>query len=105
MFSVMNETKWNELRLKMYSLETHSPKWRTKDIESGYISSWSGEWYYHFEIGGFRCIEWVELKTKGSIHHELIRVELQKINLPGHEIENGFRVYGYIADGQFVDYV
>lgn len=69
-FSVMNETKWNELRLKMYSLETHSPKWRAKDIESGYISSWDGEWYYHFEVGGFRCIGWVELKTKGSIHHE-----------------------------------
>ncbi|NRF28364.1 DUF6678 family protein [Vibrio coralliilyticus] len=105
MLSVMNKTKWNELRLKMSELEVHSPKWRTKDIESGHISEWDGDWYYHLELGGFRCIEWVELKTKGSIHHELIRVELQKINLPGNEIKNGFRVYGYIADGQFVDYV
>ncbi|WP_414933021.1 DUF6678 family protein [Vibrio europaeus] len=105
MLSVMNKTKWNELRLKMSALEVHRPKWRTKDIESGHISEWYGDWYYHFELGGFRYIEWVELQTKDSIHHELIRVELQKIILPGNEIKNGFRVYGHIADGQFVEYI
>ncbi len=45
--AVMNDTKWDELRLAMYELEP-SPAYRTKCWENGYIPPWDGEWFHHF---------------------------------------------------------
>ncbi|MBU1070709.1 hypothetical protein KJ975_14195, partial [Myxococcota bacterium] len=50
---VMNNTKWDELRLGMYELEPE-PEWRTKCWENGYITPWDFGWYYHFREGGYR---------------------------------------------------
>ena len=33
----MNNTKWEELRAAMYGLDGLRPRWRTKDLESGYV--------------------------------------------------------------------
>ena len=49
---LMNDTKWNELRLAMYDLDAQSPRRRTKNLESWYICRWDGEWFYHFGEGG-----------------------------------------------------
>jgi len=101
----MNDTKWHELQIAMYELKENHPKWRSKCIASEFISKWDGEWYYHFSDGGFTDIEWVEIKTENEEQKALVHSKLKDIHVPGHEIENGFRVYGYINEGQGVDYI
>lgn len=44
---VMNDTKWEEIRLSMYDYPNSNNQWRTKDIETRFISTWDGEWFYH----------------------------------------------------------
>lgn len=78
----MNNTKWHELQMAMYDLKENHPKWLSKCIDNEYISQCDGEWYYHFSEGGFKDLEWVEIK-----------------------IENGYRIYGYIQDGKSIDYI
>ena len=53
---LMNNTKWDQLRLAMYDLDDFSPRWRTKDL-SGYLSDWDGEWFHHFRTSGYETIE------------------------------------------------
>ncbi len=102
---VMNDTKWDELRLGMDGLETLSPLWRTKSAENGYVSEWDGEWFYHFRIGGYATIEWVELATPDEAQRQAVRAVLNRIHVPGEEKEEGFRVFGYIESGQPVDWL
>ena len=52
----MNNTKWNEIRLAMNDIP-YTVKWRTKDLENGYISQWNADWFYPFMIGGYKIIE------------------------------------------------
>ncbi|WP_412768597.1 DUF6678 family protein [Metabacillus indicus] len=40
---VMNNTKWNEIRIAMSSF-TSTLQWRTKDFETAHISTWDSEW-------------------------------------------------------------
>lgn len=81
MLPVMNNAKWKEIQEAMYGLQ-HKPQWRTQSLKNGYISNWDSEWFYHFSEGGFDDIEWVEIKT-----------------------ENGFKVFGYVREGELVDYL
>jgi hypothetical protein len=101
----MNDTKWNELRLAMHELNSGSPRWRTRDIESGYESSWDREWFYHFREGGYRTIEWVEIAADNSEQLSEVQTALARIHVPGGRTETGFRVYGYIPAGKVIDYV
>ncbi|WP_286133961.1 hypothetical protein [Bacillus sp. AFS053548] len=39
---VMNDTKWDEIRLAIYDY-SNNRQWRTKDIENGFICPWDGE--------------------------------------------------------------
>ena len=94
----MNDTKWDELRLAMYHLGDRHPRWRTKDI-SGYVSDWDGEWFYHFRQGGYLTIEWVEIQVSWPDQDAAVLELLQQIHVPGHRIENGFRVYGFARQG------
>jgi hypothetical protein len=102
----MNNTKWDELRLAMYNLDAPGIRWRTKDV-SGYISSWDGEWFYHFRIrdGGYASIEWVEIRVVSADQDAAVLALLRQIHLPGHRIDQGFRIYGYASDGVAIDYV
>jgi len=50
MLAVMNNTKWDELRLAMYHMEL-SPKWITLSL-NGHESNPDREWFYHFKDGG-----------------------------------------------------
>jgi len=102
---VMNNTKWEELRTAMCELEKLSPQWQTKDIETGYICQWDGEWFYHFSEGGYETIEWVNIKIVSQEQKKAVLRSIVKIHVPGEETDEGFRVYGYLKLGQQVDYL
>jgi hypothetical protein len=101
----MNDTKWDEVRVAMYALDDYSPRWRTRDIESGHVSQWDREWYYHFRNGGYEFIEWLEIAIDSPEQRELVRDCLRRIGVPGVEDVDGFRVLGYAAVGHSVDYI
>jgi hypothetical protein len=102
---LMNNTKWDELRLAMYSLDRLSPRWRTKDVESGYVCSWDGEWFYHFRDGGYESIEWVELEITSSEQEAAALAMLRRVHVPGHRTDVGFKVYGYAPSATHLDYL
>lgn len=102
--SVMNNTKWDELRLAMHNLGELSPSWRTNDV-NGYICPWDGDWFHHFRQGGYATIEWVEIRTKTAEQTAAVLESLRKIHLPGLRIDEGFRVYGYARDGVAINYL
>lgn len=105
MIGVMNNTKWDELRLAMYQLGALSPRWRTKDRQTGYISEWDGEWFYHFRCGGYDTIEWVELKIESAPQRDSVREILRQVHVPGRETDAGFCVYGWVQAEKQVEYV
>jgi hypothetical protein len=105
MLPLMNDTKWDELRLAMYELGPLSPKWRTLDVENVYLSDWDGEWFYHFRNGSYEFIKWVEIAVESPEQKQAVLTELVKIHVPGIRTESGFRVLGYAELGNEVDYI
>lgn len=105
MFAVMNDTKWKELRDAMYQMGDGSPQWRTRCLTNGYISSWDGEWFYHFSQGGFEDIEWVEIKVGSAEQYSLVLAALRDIHVPGATTEHGFKVFGYVMEGTCIEYI
>ena len=104
MTPLLNNTKWDELRLAMYNLGDLRPFWRTKDL-SGYLSLWDGDWYYHFREGGYVSIEWVEIQVFSAAQDAAVLALLREIHLPGHKIEQGYRIYGHARDGDAIDFI
>jgi hypothetical protein len=100
----MNNTKWEELRLAMYSLGKSSPVWRTKDVENGYLCDWDGDWFYHFKDGGFQTIEWAEIKIENPSQHSAVLQVLRQIHVPMRTSEFGFKVFGYVNVGEAIEY-
>ena len=101
----MNDTKWRELRDAMYALGDLHPRWRTLDVENGYLSDWDGDWYYHFELDGLATIEYVEIEVVSQQMRDAVRRELAQIHVPGRETELGFVVVGYTRGGESVNYI
>lgn len=101
---LMNNTKWDELRLAMYGLGEMSPQWRTRDI-SGYVSPWDAEWFYQFRAGGYASIEWVEIQITTTDQDAAVLNILRTIHLPGEQTEQGFRIYGHVPSGTPVSYI
>ena len=99
----MNNTKWNELRLAMYALSL-APVWSTLSTK-GYQSRPDREWFYHFSDGGYDTILHVDIFAENPDHRALIRSALRKVHIPGEETTDGFRVFGYLRDGQIADFV
>ena len=99
----MNNTKWDELRVAMHE-HPKSPRWRTCDVQSGYVSDWDGEWFYHFRNSGYESILWVELLIESAEDREAIFSELVRIGLPGYEKGGNIFVVGYVQSGRTVDY-
>lgn len=89
----------------MYELGPLSPKWRTLDVESGHLSDWDGEWFYHFRNGGYKFIKWVEIAIESHAQRQAVLTELAKVRVPGESTETGFRVLGYAELGVEVDYL
>ena len=102
---LMNNTKWEEIRLGMYELGELSPKWRTKDVENKHICDWDGEWFYHFRNGGYECIEWLEIATTSQEQAAVVGAVLQRVKVPGEQFGGIFRVYGYAPLGKPVEYL
>ena len=101
----MNNTKWEELRLAMYSLGKLHPQWRTKDVETGFIPEWDGEWFYHFRVGGYESIEWVDIRVDSPEQDLAVFDALKVIHVPGEKTNEGYRVFGYTKSGQEVNYI
>lgn len=102
---VMNNSKWEELRLAMYSLDELHPQWRTKDVETDFVSNWDGEWFDHFRVGGYACIEWVDIRVTSAEQQTAVFDALRAIHVPGRQTDDGFRVFGYVQPGEQVDYI
>jgi hypothetical protein len=105
MHPLMNDTKWDELRQAMYGLDGLTPRWRTRDVETGHLSEWDREWFYHFRNGGYRFIEWVEIAVDTVGQRAAVLAELVRIHVPGEQTESGYRVFGYLKLGEAVDYI
>ncbi len=100
---VMNHTKWEELRLAMYSLDP-APRWSTLS-NNGYQSQPDREWFYHFRTGGYEDILQVDIFADSPEHRRAIYAELKKIHVPGVETADGFRVFGYVSGGEAVEFL
>lgn len=102
--STMNNTKWEEIRLAMAALDP-SPGYRTRCIDNGYISNWDHEWFYHFRIGGYEPIEWLEICCQTEQERSNVLHALKRIHVPGEATATGFMIYGYIKAGQAIEYI
>ena len=89
----------------MYGLARLAPRWRTSDVESGYVSEWEREWFYHFRMGGYASIQWVEIAVDSDAQRDAILKELVRIHVPGERTASGYRIFGYAETGQTVDYI
>ena len=102
---VMNDTKWKEIRAAMYALGDLAPAWRTRDLETGHVSTWDREWFYHFAQGGYAVIEWLEIQITSPQQDAAVLRALASIHVPGERIEGGYRVYGHVPVGKSVGYL
>jgi hypothetical protein len=101
---LMNDTKWEEIRLAMYYYPNNK-LWRTKDIETGFVCTWDGDWFYHFKLGEYKYIEWLEIKSETEeIRNDIIKI-LKNIHVPGEIFIDVIKVYGYVEIGKPVCYL
>ena len=68
---VMNNAKWEELRLAMHGIES-APRYRCMTI-SGCYSDANAEWFYHFRAGRYDDIRDVDIFVEGEAHRDQIR--------------------------------
>lgn len=102
-YSCMNNTKWNEIRLAMVSME-YPPLWKITFL-NGYESTVDGEWFYHFSEGGYLDIQYLDILTNSVEHHAMVGTILRAIHLPGMETAIGYRILGYADSVSNVDYL
>jgi len=102
--SVMNNTKWQELRLGMLqsSARVH---FRGKDLETGSIGGWDCEWHYHFCLSGHDSIEWIELRPATDEERRTVEDILRTSHIPVELREGLYRIYGYAADTSKITYL
>lgn len=99
----MNNTKWNEVRSEMLKLQL-PPAWTTVAI-NGFRSQPDRDWHYHLKAGGYEDILELHILVENATRREEIRTALKKVHVPGEETPEGFRVFGYLSDGQTADYL
>ena len=102
---VMNDTKWEELRLAMLDLGELSPRFRVLDVKKENPSIWDADWFYHFRNGEYKYRKWVEIETKSLEQFNAVLEKLRQIRVPGERIESGFRIFGYGTPGEYIDYL
>ena len=103
---VMNNSKWHELGFAMFSLGDLRPKWRTKDVESGFIREWDGKWFDRFYMSqGYAYIEWLEIEVASTEQDAAVGNALKALHVPGEKTEHGYRVFGYAEPGKLVNYI
>jgi len=101
--SLMNNTKWKEKRNAMIGYP-RTTKWRTKDIRTGYLSEWDSEWFYHFSEGGYKTIEYLEIRFENQEMKSEILKLLMKVHVPGELKSESIIIYGYKEKGH-IDYL
>ena len=96
----MNNTKWNEIFHAFYyenELKQDHPSvmWRTKDIESGYISDWDGTWtHFGNELRNWDKIDYLQIRLTPGNREFVLRC-LKQIHVPGIVEEDIVTVFGY----------
>ena len=105
MMGLMNDTKWDELRIAMHELGEWSPRFCIKNFGCDEPWSWDGEWYYHFALAPYQEIEWVDLGVRCEQQRTLVRDRLRIVHVPGVETLDGFRVFGWVRPGIPVNYI
>jgi hypothetical protein len=102
---IMNDTKWDELRLQMYNLGKDAPRFRIKDL--GRDEPWplDSEWFYHFRGASYCDIQWLDLHVQSDSQRQLVHELLRKVHVPGVVTNEGFRVLGNVEPGAVVDYL
>lgn len=103
LYSCMNDTKWNEIRLAMVNM-TSPPLWKTTSLD-GYGSAVDGEWFYHFNVGGYSDIHYLDILTNSVEQHVEVGVILRAIHLPGIETSTGYRIFGYADPASYIGYL
>jgi hypothetical protein len=99
----MNNTKWDELRVAMYSIRP-APGFRCMMLNGNY-SQLDSEWYYHFRDGGYGDIRYVDIFVQDGNQRKVVLKALKTVHVPGEELETGFRVFGYLENGQATGYL
>ncbi len=100
---VMKNSKWEKLGLAMDMLRDLRPKWRTKDIESGFIREWDpNSWNRFCLLYVYRSYEWVEIDVTSAEQDAAVLKALQNLHVPGEKTEHGYRVLGYAPAGKAV---
>lgn len=103
LYSCMNNTKWNEIRVAMFSMES-PPSWKITCL-NGYESTADSEWFYHFSEGGYLDIQHLDILTNSVAQHAMVGTILRAIHLPGIEFKSGYRILGYADAVSNVDYL
>jgi hypothetical protein len=65
---VMNNTKWEELRLAMYAIAA-ATRYRCMTT-TGHYSNADSEWFYHFRSGGYEDIRYVDIFADNQPHRD-----------------------------------
>ncbi|MEL6684368.1 MAG: DUF6678 family protein [Pseudomonadota bacterium] len=98
-FSTCNTTKWEEQRRLALSIQPAArPRFRSRHMGTGHLSSWEDEWFYHFRDGGYADIEYVELEFNQAID-PLFAYRLKAIGLVGVQHGHSLRIFGYLPHG------
>jgi hypothetical protein len=111
-----NDPKWNELITHFRTLPDASwrPSYRFRCIDSGYVSEWDTEWWYHLPFP-FIAVMWFDISfvqsTRG--HHLLPASEvdhsasimhiLDRIGFDHQKAEDYIRIFGY-APRDYTDF-
>lgn len=102
--SVMNDTKWRELRLGI--LQANQRVWfRGKNLDSDAIGQWDCEWFYHFALDGHDATEWYELKADTDEGRRAIEDVLRTHHIPVELRDGIYRIYGYADDTSKLTYL
>ncbi|MCQ2148457.1 MAG: hypothetical protein MJZ16_13235 [Bacteroidales bacterium] len=102
----MNNTKWNEIFQSFYKNECEeaSPiiRWRTKDIETHYLTQWDGTWtHFGCEPRAWDKIDYLQIELTAD-NGDFVINTLKKIHVLGDVNDDVVTVYGYRQD---VDYI
>ena len=102
----MNNTKWNEIFRAFYENELKQDSsiimWRTKDIDSGYLSDWDGTWtHFGADPREWDKIDFLQIRLTPENKDYVLKC-LKQIHVPGVVEEDRITVFGYRTD---VDYI
>lgn len=101
----MNNTKWSEIFKTFYKNECDAGVkiyWRTKDTETGYLSSWDATWsHFGCEPHEWKFIDYLQIQLTPE-NKEFVISTLKLIHVPGNIVDDIVTVYGYKND---VDYL